>query len=293
MQAQTSIRLPDTSITLPFVCLFSEAFADTSISTGKERDTESGNDYFKYRYLASSMGRWTSPDPSGLFFADAGNPQSLNLYAYVQNNPLAFSDPNGLQAAPAGYCGWLCRLVNWFHNHSGGGGGGGDDPPSPPPFGGHWTTHQPSSGHYLTTALYPPGAGWFGHFVDAVDTQNTNGWATAKNFTPLDRVGAMVGVPFKGMERSDHVTYAKHLSGFGHPRFLYHPISDDGYASITDRIAGRYDPDYGAQHQYELFLNSCGQNVGDDIRAAGIKGAPPRILFGPWLDYFWLRIQAR
>ncbi|HUN85120.1 MAG TPA: Ig-like domain repeat protein [Terracidiphilus sp.] len=68
--------------------------------TGKERDTESGNDYFGARYYASTMGRMLSPDPSGLFFADRTNPQSLNLYAYVRNNPLAFTDPTGL------YCAW-------------------------------------------------------------------------------------------------------------------------------------------------------------------------------------------
>jgi RHS repeat-associated protein len=56
--------------------------------TGKERDSESGNDYFGARYYASTMGRWMSPDPSGLFFADPANPQSMNLYAYVNNNPV-------------------------------------------------------------------------------------------------------------------------------------------------------------------------------------------------------------
>ena len=64
--------------------------------TGKERDTESGNDYFLARYYGSSMGRFVSPDPSGLMFADPGNPQSLNLYSYAWNNPLKFIDPNGL-----------------------------------------------------------------------------------------------------------------------------------------------------------------------------------------------------
>ena len=34
--------------------------------TGKERDTESGNDYFGARYYASTMGRFMSPDPSKL-----------------------------------------------------------------------------------------------------------------------------------------------------------------------------------------------------------------------------------
>jgi uncharacterized protein RhaS with RHS repeats len=37
-----------------------------------------------------------SPDPSGLAYADPTDPQSLNLYAYVQNNPLVNIDPNGL-----------------------------------------------------------------------------------------------------------------------------------------------------------------------------------------------------
>lgn len=62
--------------------------------TGKERDAESGNDYFGARYLASSMGRWMSPD---LPFADQNpdNPQSWNLYSYVRNNPLNSIDTNG------------------------------------------------------------------------------------------------------------------------------------------------------------------------------------------------------
>jgi RHS repeat-associated protein len=64
--------------------------------TGKERDAESGLDYFKYRMYASSMGRWMSPDPSKLTYADLGNPQSLNLYNYVGNNPLTRADLDGL-----------------------------------------------------------------------------------------------------------------------------------------------------------------------------------------------------
>jgi RHS repeat-associated protein len=64
--------------------------------TGKERDAESGLDYFGARYLGSSMGRWTSPDPGWFLAVDLGNPQSWNQYAYVINNPLTYIDPNGL-----------------------------------------------------------------------------------------------------------------------------------------------------------------------------------------------------
>lgn len=69
--------------------------------TGKERDIESGNDYFGARYYSSSMGRFSSPDPSGLMYADPTNPQSLNLYSYVLNNPLTGTDPTGMA-----YCQW-------------------------------------------------------------------------------------------------------------------------------------------------------------------------------------------
>ncbi len=43
--------------------------------TGKERDAESGLDYFGARYYASSMGRFMSPDPSGLLAAKPANPR--------------------------------------------------------------------------------------------------------------------------------------------------------------------------------------------------------------------------
>ena len=60
--------------------------------TGKERDTETGLDYFNARYYSSPMGRFTSADS---VIGKVGNPQTFNLYAYVQNNPLALVDPTG------------------------------------------------------------------------------------------------------------------------------------------------------------------------------------------------------
>jgi RHS repeat-associated protein len=66
---------------------------------GKERDAESGLDYFGARYYASNMGRMMSPDWSAkvapIPYAKLGDPQSLNLYAYVGNNPLSRFDPDG------------------------------------------------------------------------------------------------------------------------------------------------------------------------------------------------------
>jgi len=70
--------------------------------TGKERDSESGDDYFGARYYNSNMGRFLSPDFNAadgdldpIPYANLYNPQSLNLYSYVQNNPLSHRDPDG------------------------------------------------------------------------------------------------------------------------------------------------------------------------------------------------------
>ena len=67
--------------------------------TGKERDAESGLDYFGARYYASSMGRWMSPDWSAkaepVPYSKLGDPQTLNLYGYLTNNPLSRTDPDG------------------------------------------------------------------------------------------------------------------------------------------------------------------------------------------------------
>lgn len=62
--------------------------------TGKERDTETGLDYFGARYMSAPMGRFTGADAP---FADqfASNPQSWNLYSYVGNSPLLYTDPSG------------------------------------------------------------------------------------------------------------------------------------------------------------------------------------------------------
>jgi RHS repeat-associated protein len=61
--------------------------------TGKERDTETGNDYFGARYNSSSMGRFLTPDPLG---GEKLDPQTLNKYSYVRNNPINRIDPTGL-----------------------------------------------------------------------------------------------------------------------------------------------------------------------------------------------------
>ncbi len=88
------------------------AGSNYSFLTQKERDNETGLDYFLARYYSSVQGRFTSPDeftggPDELyyfvddaaanptFYADPSTPQSLNKYHYSLNNPLRYTDPDG------------------------------------------------------------------------------------------------------------------------------------------------------------------------------------------------------
>jgi RHS repeat-associated protein len=81
--------------------------------TSKERDIETGLDYFLARYYSSTQGRFTSPDEftggpqeiwvlggghpekQALKYAEVTNPQSLNKFQYSYNNPLRYVDPDG------------------------------------------------------------------------------------------------------------------------------------------------------------------------------------------------------
>ena len=67
--------------------------------TGKERDSETGLDFFGARYFSAAQGRSTTPDwsmtPQPVPYADLSDPQTLNLYGYVRNNPLSRTDPDG------------------------------------------------------------------------------------------------------------------------------------------------------------------------------------------------------
>jgi RHS repeat-associated protein len=83
--------------------------------TEKERDAESGLDYFLARYYSSTQGRFISPDEfaggsdefwnlgsgdgkkQALVYADIVQPQSLNKYQYCLNNPLRYIDSDGHQ----------------------------------------------------------------------------------------------------------------------------------------------------------------------------------------------------
>ena len=63
--------------------------------TQKERDVETGLDYFLARYYSSTQGRFTSVDPIHFQAEMIGDPHLLNIYAYARNNTLKIIDQEG------------------------------------------------------------------------------------------------------------------------------------------------------------------------------------------------------
>jgi RHS repeat-associated protein len=82
--------------------------------TTYERDSESGNDYAWARCHVNRLGRFSSADPLS---GSLENPQSLNRYAYVTNDPIDLIDPSGQRC-------WLWTNYTWFPGGDVIGGGG-------------------------------------------------------------------------------------------------------------------------------------------------------------------------
>jgi RHS repeat-associated protein len=59
------------------------------------RDTV-GLDYAQQRYYNAGMGSFSTPDPGGIKTAVPSRPSSWNRYAYVEGDPVNFTDPRGL-----------------------------------------------------------------------------------------------------------------------------------------------------------------------------------------------------
>jgi RHS repeat-associated protein len=74
---------------------------------GKERDSETGLNFFEARYYSSEQGRFTSADPVYFQITMAFDPQRFNLFSYGRNNPLKFVDPDGERVRLLGDTRWL------------------------------------------------------------------------------------------------------------------------------------------------------------------------------------------
>ena len=99
-QGQTPMVV-DSMDYLPYGEQIAGSWGSTHKFTGKERDSETNLDYLGARYYGNWLGRFLTPDwaakPVPIPFGDPSSPQSLNLYAYVKNNPTTVDDPDGHQ----------------------------------------------------------------------------------------------------------------------------------------------------------------------------------------------------
>lgn len=98
----------------PFGDPWYNAANDKLYFTSYERDSESGNDYAMARYYVWRIGRFNSLDPLA---GSTSDPQSLNRYTYVENNPISLIDPTGMDEC----------LASDDVDCGVGGGGGGED----------------------------------------------------------------------------------------------------------------------------------------------------------------------
>ena len=71
---------------------WANAFDPKRKFSDKERDEETGLDYFGARDYASGIYRWLSVDP---IRTQKTQPCQWNLYSYCHNNPITYLDPNG------------------------------------------------------------------------------------------------------------------------------------------------------------------------------------------------------
>jgi RHS repeat-associated protein len=86
--------------------------------TGREFEGETGLYFYRARYYDPKLGRFVASDPIGL---NGGN----NLYAYVENNPVNFIDPLGLQYQGEQEIGrWQGIACGTILSYAGGGLGG-------------------------------------------------------------------------------------------------------------------------------------------------------------------------
>ena len=119
--------------------------ADVRQFAGKERDAETGFDYFGARYYASQLGRFLTPDSELRIGQTIAHPQLWNKYSYVTNNPLRKVDPDGrwgedihyvltsVLAQAAGFSLSAARMIAYADQHT-------DSDPMTEPMGSPWSS---------------------------------------------------------------------------------------------------------------------------------------------------------
>ena len=118
-----------------------EGGSEKYLYTGKEMDKGTGLYYYESRYYNSKTGRFVQPDT---IIPDVYNPQSLNRFTYVLNNPMRYTDPTG---HCAGVCAFAVTVLALYGIYQGGkrilkGHNQVNDPANTPPHGQPLTVEQ-------------------------------------------------------------------------------------------------------------------------------------------------------
>src|SRR5260370_939722 len=201
--------------------------------TGYERDAEAGLDYAQARYYAYGAGRFVTPDPTGIFLGNLNDPQTLNLYAYVRNNPTSLTDPTGLDIGcdPDFGCGGCdpilgCGGCDPFFGCGGGDGGSEPPPPiytpipgsSPNPPNGTLTSDDPFSGETNGSGI--PTLGLPGTLLGCTYGSGgcggmINSWTAEGGFSIQITVWGLAIQGFYGLAIDQHLHLAIYRGGGG------------------------------------------------------------------------------
>ncbi len=250
--------------------------------TGKERDSESGLDYFGARYFNSNVGRFVSPDWAAkaepVPYAKLDNPQSLNLYAYVQNNPLSFVDADGHYAmftmenswptsGPEAAVAAQSEAMNLVTND------GAGQLLARKQSQNSTSTTQGESTDFASVSNYPTGAGGFGHTGIQVDSDDTQGFSTADPHVSWYK--RLFGAPQGAME-DDLQAHTKHGEVAPHS-YIHIPITTAQAQAMRTAMADRT----ANAGRYNLLFNNCAGFVESVLRAGGVSGVPHGEVFVP------------
>lgn len=171
---------------------------------GEEADPETGLIYLRNRYYDPEIGRFISPD---YVLGSLQNPQTLNPYVFVLNNPLTFVDPTGLQAIKV--------PLRIYANPPGVRPGGQKSL-----FGHAWIGGVDEHGNFFTLGAWPE------HFIETEEisrsfcdqTVHMTIWVTPEQ---LHQAKLVYNEPFWAAYSNcvDHVSKALDVVGYSHPQF--------------------------------------------------------------------------
>lgn len=226
--------------------------------TGKERDPDTNStDYFGARWYQGAIARFYTPDWSATVeptpYARLGNPQTLNLYSFVGNNPVSLRDLDGHD----------------FIGMGGGGigieGDGGQGNPAPPDAQTKTAVdEQATQNQHTLTVTYVSGQGnnFEGHVVVSVDGGSQVGFGPQQPLTNTQLLEEGTGLDGSG---TPGAIEPRAPSSDTKDQVTLHLTSDQAAAAskaIDDR---KNNPG-----NYHLTTRNCAEFAESVVRAAGI-----------------------